>query len=209
MQKWWIRVFIFPTVNCLMIYGMHCSEVHATESVLSHSRAQPMSGPVQDNSEPGSSSLLFDKVLLRSSSSCLACMGTVRFLWGSLVLIQEKDGAALLIMHYSWWIETHRALCQIFCGKAASSLSAMSLSTSFHKMRHQRNTTGRGSWQKEGIPSENYSPLKTVSRYLKGFQESGSAHALYSPAPQLLAAGCNVSAATLEGNLTAIFSNRQ
>lgn len=119
------ELFFLPTVNLLkMMHGVHCFEVQANISVSQCSATPGLSQwtALCKLTASKGAHLLFNKVLLRSSSSCLACMGTVRFLWASLVLIQEKNEAALLIMHYSWWIETHRALCQIFCGKAASSL---------------------------------------------------------------------------------------
>lgn len=42
-----------------------------------------------------------------------------------------------------------QTFCQVFCGKAASSLFTSSLSASFHKVRHQKSTVGR-----EGIKRE-------------------------------------------------------
>lgn len=147
MQKEWIRIRSFPMwiVWWNIVYTTWRSPKLLQKSMLSHSSTQLINGLTQANSDWVNSSFLFDKILLCSSSSSLMCMEMVRFLWAFLTLIREKNEAGLLIMYYSKWIYTHRTFCQIFCGEAVSSLFATSISASFHKVRHQKNTTGRGS----------------------------------------------------------------
>lgn len=189
---------------------MVCTALRYTQTSLWIS-AQPLQGSGNEQPCASKGAHLFCLIRFCCVHPALALCAWEQLCSSELPLFWYRKRTKLLF----WSCTTHDELkptehfARSFVVKQHPLLFATSLSTSFHKMRHQRNTTGRGSWQKEGILSENYCPPKTVFRYLKGFRENGSAHALNSPAPQLLAAGCSVSAATLEGNVTAIFNNRQ
>lgn len=86
-----------------------------------------------------------------------------------------------------------QTFCQLFCGKSVSSLFALSLSASFHKVRHQKNTVGREGIKRE-VSSEEIISFSRLNLVSKKLPRKWLSTCIISPSIPQLAAACRVSA---------------